>query len=93
MLMIARSLIKNAPIVIFDEATSALDSVTELSVTNSIKESYHSKTLIIISHRLSAITFCNKILFFEKGKIVEAGSHEELINKKGKYYHMWNLQT
>ncbi len=77
---------------ILDEATSNLDSITEKAIEKTIKGFSKNITTIIIAHRLSTIMRCDKIFVLEKGEIIEAGSHETLINKKGKYCELWEGQ-
>lgn len=89
---IARAILKNAPIVILDEATSQLDSLTEETIQNSLKKLMESKTTLVIAHRLSTLLHMDRILVFSEGKIVEDGSHEELIALNGLYKSMWNAQ-
>jgi ATP-binding cassette subfamily B protein len=89
---IARAILKNAPIVILDEATSQLDSLTEETIQSSLKELMTSKTTIVIAHRLSTLLNMDRILVFREGKIVEDGTHEELITQNGLYKSMWNAQ-
>jgi len=89
---IARALLHRPEIVIFDEATSALDSVSELAVQEAINEVLSQQTAIIIAHRLSTIVDCDCIYVFDKGKIVEAGTHAELIEKQGIYKHLYDIQ-
>jgi ATP-binding cassette subfamily B protein len=89
---IARAILKNAPIVILDEATSQLDSLTEETIQSSLKELMASKTTIVIAHRLSTLLNMDRILVFREGKIVEDGTHEELITQNGLYKSMWNAQ-
>jgi ATP-binding cassette subfamily B protein len=90
---IARAVLKNAPILILDEATSALDSVTEKSIQESLHQIMHGRTTLVIAHRLSTLVDMDRILVFKKGDIVEDGSHEELIARKGEYYKLWSLQS
>lgn len=90
---IARAILSNAPILIFDEATSALDSVTENYIQDSLELLSKNKTTLVIAHRLSTLTKMDRILVFEHGKIIEEGSHDQLLAKKGPYSHMWNMQT
>jgi len=89
---IARMLLKNPPIVIFDEATSALDTQTEKEIQHALTAASQSKTTLIIAHRLSTIVHCKEILVLEKGHIIEKGSHEELLEKKGHYALLWQNQ-
>lgn len=92
-LAIARAAIKNAPILILDEATSALDSVTEQKIQQSIQALMQNKTAIVIAHRLSTIMHLDRILVFDQGRIVEDGTHQELLSKKGHYAKLWQIQT
>ncbi|MDJ1257541.1 MAG: ABC transporter ATP-binding protein/permease [Candidatus Midichloria sp.] len=89
---IARAMLKNAPIVIMDEATSALDSVTEKLIEKSLQHLMANKTAIVIAHRLSTLLHLDRILVFEKGNIVEDGTHEELLTKRGRYAMLWHMQ-
>ena len=90
---IARAILKNAPIFILDEATSQLDSVTENLIQKSLWELMQNKTTIIIAHRLSTLLDMDRILVFDKGKIVEDGSHTELLAKGGLYQTLWDAQV
>lgn len=92
-LAIARAAITNAPILILDEATSALDSITEQKIQQSIHTLMQNKTAIVIAHRLSTIIHLDRILVFDKGQIVEDGTHQELLAKKGFYAKLWQIQT
>ncbi|WP_324171845.1 ABC transporter ATP-binding protein [Sulfurimonas sp.] len=89
---IARAILKDAPIVILDEPTSALDTQSEVAVQNALDELIQDKTVIVIAHRLSTISHANTILVMQDGTITEQGSHKELIDKKGKYYDMFQAQ-
>ena len=93
-LAIARALYKNAPIVILDEPTAALAPISEYEVYNNFDKLVNKKTAIYISHRLSSCKFCDRIIVFSGGAIIEEGSHEELINNtSGLYYKMYNTQA
>ncbi len=87
-LFIARAIYKNPPFVFFDEATSSLDANNEKEIMTNLTGFYKGKTVIIVAHRLSTVKNADKIVFLDKGKIVEEGTHEELSNKKGAYYHL-----
>ena len=90
---IARAILKNAPILILDEATSALDSESELFIQKSLHELMKNKTVIAIAHRLSTLREMDRLVVLDKGKIVETGSHQELINQKGVYYDFYTFQA
>ncbi len=92
---IARALLREPRLLIFDEATSALDSLTEEAITQTIKDISEQRDpiTIMIAHRLSTIMYADVIYVLEKGKIVEAGPHEDLLEKKGLYYAMWRQQV
>lgn len=91
---IARALIRKPRLLIFDEATSSLGSLTEEDITNTIRDVSLSQDQIsvLIAHRLSTIMHLNVIYVLEKGKMVESGSHESLLEEKGLYYAMWRQQ-
>ena len=89
---IARTLLKNPPIVIFDEATSALDSANERAIQSELKSAAQDKTTLVIAHRLSTVVDAHEILVLEAGVIVERGTHGELLAKQGRYAQMWALQ-
>ncbi len=91
-LSIARAILRKPEILIMDEATSNLDSITEKAIENTIHDFSKDITTIIIAHRLSTIMRCDTIYIIEKGKIIEKGSNEELIDLKGKYYKLWKEQ-
>jgi ATP-binding cassette subfamily B protein len=91
---IARAIIKNAPILILDEATSSLDSHSEYLIQDALTKLIEGKTTIVIAHRLSTIRQMDRIIVLDKGKIIEDGTHEELVNKKsGLYKKLWDLQA
>ena len=89
---IARALLRKPKFLIFDEATSALDAESEKLVQGAINNSLENKTAVIVAHRLSTIINCDKIVVFNKGKIVEQGTHKELLAKNGYYSNLYNLQ-
>ena len=89
---IARTLLKNPPIVIFDEATSALDSANERAIQAELQTAAHNKTTLVIAHRLSTVVDAHEILVLEDGRIVERGSHADLLAMDGRYAGMWALQ-
>lgn len=90
---IARVMLKDAPILILDEATSSLDSVTEKTIQENLARLMGKKTVIAVAHRLSTIAYLDRILVFDQGRIVEDGSHEELLALKNHYYRLWNMQA
>ena len=90
---LARAFLEDAPIVVLDEATSALDSITEKQIQTAIFELIENKTAIVIAHRLSTILRMARIIVLEKGNILEQGSHQELLDKNGKYATMWKHQS
>ncbi len=90
---IARAFLKNAPILILDEATSQLDSITENLIQESLKNLMENKTALVIAHRLSTLEIMDRILVFDRGKIVEDGTHEELISLNGTYKRLWSAQV
>ncbi|MBQ8869566.1 MAG: peptidase domain-containing ABC transporter [Oscillospiraceae bacterium] len=91
-LAIARALLRKPNLIIFDEATSNLDTITECAVKDTIFNLSKDMTCIIIAHRLSTIKNCDKIVVMDKGQIVEIGTHQELMGKKGKYFELYNRQ-
>lgn len=90
---IARAILKNAPILILDEATSALDSVTEAQIQESLATLMEGRTTIVIAHRLSTLLHMDRLLVFDRGKIIEEGDHKSLIAKKGLYQSLWKAQV
>lgn len=93
-LSIARALLRNPQLMVFDEATSALDSITEEEINETIRaiSAGNDHITILIAHRLSTIMHADKIFVLERGQIVEAGKHEQLLEEKGLYYAMWRQQ-
>ena len=89
---IARALLKNPALLIFDEATSALDSKTENAIKASIESATRGRTTLVIAHRLSTIMYADEILVMEAGRIIERGTHPQLLQHDGRYAQMWALQ-
>ena len=89
---IARTLLKNPPILIFDEATSALDSKTEKAIQAELEQVAVGRTTLIIAHRLSTVMNADEILVLDAGRIVERGKHRALLDRNGMYAQMWALQ-
>jgi ATP-binding cassette subfamily B protein len=89
---IARTLLKDPPIVIFDEATSALDSANERAIQEQLRSAARNKTALVIAHRLSTVVDAHRILVMEQGRIIEQGTHAELLERRGRYAEMWRLQ-
>ncbi len=89
---IARTLLKNPPIMIFDEATSALDSANERAIQAELQNAARNRSALVIAHRLSTVVDAHQILVMEDGRIVERGTHGELVAKDGRYAEMWRLQ-
>lgn len=89
----ARALYKNAPVFVLDEPTAALDPRAEFEIYQHFNELVEGKTTIYISHRLSSTKFCDKIAVFDHGHIVEYGTHDELMKKKGKYAELFKMQA
>ena len=89
---IARTLLKNPPVLIFDEATSALDSANERAIQAELQSAARNKTALVIAHRLSTVVDAHQILVMEQGRILERGTHAELLARGGRYADMWQLQ-
>lgn len=92
-LALARALYKDAPVVILDEPTAALDPIAENEIYSRFNSFVDNKTAIYISHRLSSCVFCNRIAVFDKAELVETGTHQQLIERNGKYTELWNAQA
>ena len=91
---LARVLYKDAPFIILDEPTAALDPIAEAEVYTKFNEIVEDKTAVYISHRLSSCRFCDEIVVFDQGRVVQQGSHDELVNiDGGKYQELWNAQA
>lgn len=89
---IARSLLKNPPILILDEATSALDTASEQAVQKALDRLLEDRTVLMIAHRLSTVRKAHRIIVIENGQIQEMGNHDELLSKKGTYHKLYQLQ-
>ena len=89
---IARTLLKNPPVLIFDEATSALDSANERAIQAELRAASSGKTALVIAHRLSTVVDAHQIVVLQEGRVVERGSHAELLARGGRYAEMWRLQ-
>lgn len=89
----ARAILKNAPILLLDEATSALDSSTEQKIQTGMENLWQDKTALVIAHRLSTLKAMDRIIVLEAGKIIESGTHDELIKLKGAYHSYWSHQS
>ena len=90
---IARAILKNSPILVLDEATSALDSENELQIQSALQNVMTGKTTVAIAHRLSTLRNMDRIIVLEKGKIVESGTHKDLLKSDGVYRKLWDMQT
>jgi ATP-binding cassette subfamily B multidrug efflux pump len=90
---IARVMLKDAPIVVLDEATSALDSEIEAAIQENLSDLMRGKTVIAIAHRLSTIAAMDRLIVMDNGRIVEDGSHEELLRRGGLYARLWERQS
>ena len=82
-----------SPILILDEATSSLDSITEKFIQESLERLMQNRTTIVIAHRLSTLAKMDRILVFDQGKVVEEGSHNDLMAKNGHYASLWRMQV
>jgi len=89
---IARTLLKNPPVLIFDEATSALDSANERAIQAELQSVAHNKTTLVIAHRLSTVVDAHEILVMDTGRIIERGTHAQLLAQGGRYAQMWAMQ-
>ena len=92
-LSIARAVLKDAPILVLDEATSSVDNETEEALQKSLEIISKDRTTIVIAHRLSTIRYSDSIIVLDDGKVVEYGTHEELLDNKSQYFRLWNVQT
>ena len=90
---IARAILKDAPILVLDEATSALDSESEAAIQEALTNLMKNRTSIVVAHRLSTIAGLDQIVVLNDGKIVEQGTHRELLSKGGEYAKLWGRQS
>ena len=90
---LARVMVKNAPILILDEATSALDSKSEKIIQENLEKIMKDRTVIAVAHRLSTLKSMDFIVVIDHGRVVQIGSHSELLEKQGLYKQLWDLQT
>ncbi|MCL2371662.1 ATP-binding cassette domain-containing protein, partial [Candidatus Saccharibacteria bacterium] len=90
---IARAILKDAPILVLDEATSALDSESEGLIQDALQKLMKGRTSVVIAHRLSTVASLDRIVVLSHGKIVESGSHKDLLSKGGAYAKLWARQT
>jgi ATP-binding cassette subfamily B protein len=90
---VARAILANRPLFLLDEATSALDSDSESKIQSGLVALMEGKTVIAIAHRLSTLSYMDRIIFLEGGTIVEDGTHDELILREGKYAELWRMQA
>ena len=91
-LSIARAFMKDAKILILDDSLSAVDGSTEANIIKNLKTIRHNKTNIIVAHRLTAVEGCDEIIVMDQGKIVERGTHQQLMNQKGWYFEQYKIQ-
>jgi ATP-binding cassette subfamily B protein len=93
LISIARAFARNPQLILFDEATSYIDSQTELRIQQAIESLMRNRTSLVVAHRLSTIRNANRILVLNRGRIIETGNHDQLIDKQGFYYRLHQLQN
>ena len=91
--MLARALYKDAPVLILDEPTAALDPIAESEIYTEYNEMAQDKTSLFISHRLASTAFCDRILYLENGRVLEEGTHAQLLAQGGKYRELFEIQS
>ena len=87
-ILIARAIYKRPEVIILDEATNSLDATNESRISAALQEVYQNKTVIVVAHRLSTVKDADQIIVLDKGRIVEEGNHESLLQRKGAYYEL-----
>ena len=92
-LSIARAFLKDAPVILLDESTASIDPENETKIQKSIGRLIENKTVLIIAHKLRSIVACDKIVVLSEGKLMESGTHEELMQKDGLYHRLYSLQN
>ena len=90
---LARAILKNPPVLILDEATAAVDNETEAAIQHSLEMITADRTTLVIAHRLSTVRHADRIVVMEHGRIIESGSHEQLIAAGGAYVNLWRVQA
>jgi ATP-binding cassette subfamily B protein len=90
---IARTIINDCPVVVFDDSLSAVDTETDISIRRALNDRKNKSTTIIISHRISTVSEADEIIVLDSGKIIQRGNHEKLINEKGLYQRLYEIQN